>query len=263
MFDIADYKKYLDTIGNWELLKGFRGCPITKESFIDSLCQYDKKPYELVTMSRASFSKYVTLVFQQYLTGKPQQAAPAKYLLHGYGFRRCSFCKSVLPISAFYSRHSKANWDNLRNDCKNCEFLETQLKQNKDSINRKAKKYRDNNKDKIKEYRLSNSEKINSYTAKRRAKIRNQIGNSYSMEQEFRYRRIITYFSNRYKEKYVLDHYIAIANGGLHEPSNWQIITEKENLHKNRANPTDFYSSQLGLWFLNNKKGIRKYYIQG
>jgi 5-methylcytosine-specific restriction endonuclease McrA len=262
MFNIDEYKKHLKDIGYWKPLSSFKNGVISIEDFIDAVSQFDQKPYDILPMSRASFSTYIHKIFLEHLKEKPAQTSPSKYLLHNYGFRRCAYCKDILTLSSFYKKTGiSSNWDRLRNDCKYCESVETRLEQNKDVISLKAAKYRKNNKDKIKEYRQLNKEKINSYTANRRAKLKEQLAPSYNINEEIRYRKIATYLSKRYGEKYVLDHFIPLASGGLHEANNWQIITEQENLYKNKIEPIKFYTSTKGIWFLQNKKGIRKYTI--
>jgi 5-methylcytosine-specific restriction endonuclease McrA len=128
------------------------------------------------------------------------------------------------------------------------------MPQNKEDILKKASVYRNKNKDKIRE---NNSDAINSYTACRRAKIKNQVGSNYLLSEEIRYRKICKYLSIRYSEPFELDHFVPLSRGGLHDPSNWQIITKQENLCKNNIPPITFYTSERGIWFLKNKKGIR------
>lgn len=256
--NLDSYKQYLLKIGDWSKVRYNRSVCPTAEAFINAMCDFNNKPYNLLPISRASFSKYVNIIFKDQLIGKPHQVAPSKFLLHGFGYRKCAFCKQVKTLDSYYSSSGiGSNWDKLRNDCINCEKEEALLTQNKDIINEKAKRYRDNNKEKIKQYRRDNKEKINSYTAYRRAKIKEQIGVNYRQKDEERYRLIIIYFTKRYKESYVLDHYMPIAKGGLHEPENWQIITKEENLYKNQIDPEKFYKSVKGIWFIKNKIGIR------
>lgn len=252
-FQINLYKQYLLANGDWNSVLNTK-CP-EPNIFIESIVQFKDKPYDLLPISRASFSKYVNTIFATLLIGKPHQAGPSKYLLHGYGYRLCSYCKNILPLSKFYV--SNNNWDKLRNDCKSCEAKEAILPQNKEDILRKAATYRINNKAKIKEDRKNNSQTINCYTATRRARIKNQLGDGYILSEEVRYRKICVYLSKRYNEQYELDHFIPISMGGLHEPSNWQIITKQENLCKNKTLPEIFYSSNKGKWFIENKIGIR------
>jgi 5-methylcytosine-specific restriction endonuclease McrA len=257
-FNIDEYKTFLLNIGDWDSVTYKKSkCP-EKEIFVSALTQFDCKPYELLPIARASFSKYVNIIYKEQLVGKPHQASPSKFLLHYFGFRVCAFCKNILPLKDFYKRNGKSsNWDKLRNDCKQCESLETKLPQNKEIIRKKSLKYRINNKDKIKQYRVENSEKINCYTAQRRARIQKATSSEYSQQEEQRYRKIAKYLSMRYKEKYVLDHYVPISKGGKHSAANWQIITEEENLYKNQILPEVFYTSDKGIWFIENKKGIR------
>lgn len=222
-FQIESYKKYLIENGNWDLVVNTK-CP-EPEIFVMSLLQFVDKPYDLLPISRASFSKYVNIIFKNLLEGKPHQAAPSKYLLHKYGYRICSYCKGILPKDMFYP--SKQGWDKLRHNCKKCEADEALMPQNKEDILKKASVYRNKNKDKIREKRKNNSDAINSYTACRRAKIKNQVGSNYLLSEEIRYRKICKYLSIRYSEPFELDHFVPLSRGGLHDPSNWQIITKQ------------------------------------
>lgn len=256
IFNLEDYKLFLINSGDWNKVT-FNIKHVSKDLIIESICQYEKKPYDILNINRLTFSSYINKIYKNVFINKVHNVAPSKYLLHIYGFRRCSVCKQILNKS--YFRHDIKSWDKLKTECKICE-RDREIDYNKTKNGKlRSKKYRDTHKEKIKIYREENSYKINSYTAARRARLKQQLGINYNFTMENRYRKIILYLSKRYNEPYELDHYIPISKNGTHEESNWQIITKEENLHKNSIHPENFYKSEKGKWFLLNKKGIRKY----
>lgn len=57
-FNIDEYKTFLLNIGDWDSVNYKKSkCP-EKETFVSALTQFDCKPYELLPIARASFSKY-------------------------------------------------------------------------------------------------------------------------------------------------------------------------------------------------------------
>ena len=106
---------------------------------------------------------------------------------------------------------------------------------NKEKIAARKKVYYEANKDKRKAYQEANKEKMNAKTAKRRARKLDQtpdlnIAEKVEIESMYLYNRI---FKAVMPEKeWHVDHIEALANGGLHHPSNLQVLTKHDNLSK-------------------------------
>ena len=110
---------------------------------------------------------------------------------------------------------------------------------NKEKIAAKLKAYKEANKEKItaqnKAYGEANKEKRNAHTAKRRARKLNQtpdlnIAEKVEIESMYLYNRIFNAVMP--KKEWHVDHIEALANGGLHHPSNLQVLTKHDNLSK-------------------------------
>ena len=103
----------------------------------------------------------------------------------------------------------------------------------------KRRAYMEANKVKVaaqkKAYQEDNKEKTNSHTAKRRARKLDQtpdlnIAEKVEIESMYLYNGI---FNAVMPEKeWHVDHIVALANGGLHHPSNLQVLTKHDNLSK-------------------------------
>lgn len=248
-FNLEEYKQFVDS----QIINN-RKRSITRKQVLDYCCQFELSAAEFFNQRKA----YIKLNRIFDLKNRPIRVPINTYLLYLFGYKRCCKCKEIKELTLFYKDSS--NWNNLRKECIEGEKEKRKkyYQDNKEEILERHKEYRENNKEKIlehkKEYYQNNKEKYRAYWTKREALKRNQLGPNYIQEEEERYRKIITYLNKRYNEFYVLDHYISISKEGLHEASNWQIITAKENGSKFNKDPEEFYSSEIGKEFLQDKR---------
>ena len=136
-------------------------------------------------------------------------------------------------LAAKKKAYCKANKEKI--SAKNHAYYED----NKEEIAAQHKAYREDNKEKIaaqkKAYQEDNKEKMNAKTAKRRARKLDQtpdlnIAEKVEIESMYLYNRIFNAVMP--KKEWHVDHIVALANGGLHHPSNLQVLTKHDNLSK-------------------------------
>lgn len=112
--------------------------------------------------------------------------------------------------------------------------------ENRERARVRAREYYKNNRDKArlsqKAYKTSINGKAlhNLHSAKRRTKLAAQTPRLTEVEKQLMldYYKVSKMLSLMTQVKYHVDHVIPIAHGGLHHPSNLQVITAEENLKK-------------------------------
>jgi 5-methylcytosine-specific restriction endonuclease McrA len=140
-----------------------------------------------------------------------------------------------------WSKEKKAAWNKAYN-AENKERLTQQkmtwAKRNPDKVKAAKKKYyekiaakaREERKRYQAEYRKKYPEKINANNSKRRAFEKEQLAKLNKAEQveiEFMY-----LYNHIMPGDWHVDHIVALANGGLHHPSNLQILSAFDNISK-------------------------------
>ena len=157
-------------------------------------------------------------------------------------WKKCTECGRYKALYMFYRQ--KNGKFGLRGQCKVCRGL-----YQKNERRGYFKQYRKNNKLLLKQCRLKsrddlcayhklygkkwrklNPDKAREKTARYRASKLNQTPNLTQQEDIL----IKKYYkvSNWLGKNYEVDHEIPLAKGGLHHPSNLQILTKKDNLLK-------------------------------
>lgn len=140
-----------------------------------------------------------------------------------------------------WSKEKKAAYNKVYNE-ENKERLTQQkiawAKRNPDKVKATKKKWYEKNAAKVREerrlyqaeYRKKYPEKINANCSKRRAFEKKQLVKLTKAEQvEIEY----MYLYNKIMPgDWHVDHIVALANGGLHHPSNLQILSAFDNLSK-------------------------------
>jgi hypothetical protein len=94
------------------------------EIILNSVCQFEKYPYEIADISANSYKEKIRNRFK--LTGKPISVSWNDWLLYSYGFWNCNNCHKVKSLNEFYPHNTR--WNKIRTECKKCsctnkEFL--------------------------------------------------------------------------------------------------------------------------------------------
>jgi len=152
--------------------------------------------------------------------GKDNNKAWRAHIFTSVGYNHCSSCDKILPLSHFDNlvteKTSKkyASEKVYRNICKPC-YLEYMKPLTQD-------------------YKKRNPHVVNELSARRRAAVKNQTPDL-SADEVKELRALYKEAKKRSLEEgiqYHVDHIKPIHEGGLHHPSNLQIIPASENLSK-------------------------------
>lgn len=140
---------------------------------------------------------------------KPRNMPYNEWFLRIYGYKYCSHCKVVKAVELFGS--NTARTDNLSDHCSECKRIQQ------------------------KSYRKDNPHITNANSARRRAYMKQALP-AIQSEQD-RLKILDMYAQAKLLEqetgiKYHVDHIIPISKGGMHIPSNLQILTAVDNLKK-------------------------------
>jgi len=166
--------------------------------------------------------------------------------------KACRLCLRLLPISEYYADYHRH--DGRMTACKLCTKLARReyAARNKAVIQRRNKRYYERNKDKLAVYqhtwRTRNADKLkkqreakrataeykarfSSYVAARKAKQKTECTpeERAAMLRLYRYARALSRVTGT---RYVVDHIVPIAKGGVHHPSNLRVCTAEENSAK-------------------------------
>lgn len=186
------------------------------EKLVSSLCQFDVSCYvKYGNINDTQFSRLLKKNFKT-IPEKPRAVSYNRYLLHLYGFKKCSTCKNLLEISSFSK--DKNNWDNRKRECKKC-----------------YSKYYGNNieqfHDYYKEYYLEHKSEYILRDKQRRSTLTNACPAWLSLKQIEEIRLI---YKNCPDGQHV-DHIVPLQGDnvcGLHVPWNLQYLTQLDNLRK-------------------------------
>ncbi len=140
---------------------------------------------------------------------KPRNMPYNEWFLRTYGYKYCNHCKVVKALALFSSNVSRA--DKLSDHCSECKSIQQ------------------------KSYRKANPHIANANTAKRRAYMKQALPINQSKQDIIKIKDIYAQAKLLEQEtgiKYHVDHIIPISKGGMHIPSNLQILTATENLKK-------------------------------
>ena len=138
---------------------------------------------------------------------------------------------------AYQKAYRKANKERL------ASYRKAYRKANKERLAAQNKAYQEANKEEIRQrqkeyqrsYRPLNREKRNSHNANRRARKLNQtpdLNKAEKVEIESMYLYNGIFNAVMPEKEWHVDHIVALANGGLHHPSNLQVLTKHDNLSK-------------------------------
>ena len=167
--------------------------------------------------------------------------------------KKCRKCEVELVVGDNWTSCNKKNCKNICRDCdrkRKSEWAKANrdkcaasksayYKRNAELVNSRSASWAKNNPEKRRvikaNWQQSNKDKRASYRAKRRASKLDQTpemnrAELVEIEEMYRYHQI---FNGVMPEKeWHVDHINALANGGLHHPSNLQVLTAHDNLSK-------------------------------
>ena len=148
--------------------------------------------------------------------------------------KRCNTCGVEKPIDRFHHDHRKKGRRHAK--CKACtQVVRNKWRaKNKDKVASYFSNWRINNMDKELErsrrFREKNRSVSNAYASKRRAMLLDQtpdMNKAELVEIEAMY-----LYNHIMPGDWEVDHIVALANGGLHHPSNLQVLTAHDNRSK-------------------------------
>lgn len=145
--------------------------------------------------------------------------------------KKCKECGEVKDLSSFYFRKDS---DTYRTICKICWCNRTSkwTKNNPEKYKEYSNKHANNNRDEIRKrirvWTKKNLIKKRVSTAKRRANKLNLTPNLDWAEKLV----IETLYLTAHNCKLHVDHIKPLSKGGLHHPSNLQLLTPEDNLKK-------------------------------
>lgn len=201
--DIQDFKKFIESKIDWFPTKSGS---ISKENFLDSLCQFTQHPADFLNRNKAAFGNLLRKVFVN--INKPARITHQNFLLHLYGFKRCYKCKTAQNHDEFFVDAQR--WDNLTYYCKS--YSKQYTKDNIENIRLIKKKYK-------------NSILPNTPTWLTETQL-SEIRYFYLEAQR------LSRVSN---EQHDVDHIIPLKGEnvcGLHVPWNLQVLPHIENIKK-------------------------------
>lgn len=148
------------------------------------------------------------------------------------GMKTCGKCKVEKELTEFY----RCKRDGVQSWCKSCKKLWTV--ENRDSVNTSKRKWKENNREHnracsreySKQWAKDNREKDNANTSKRRARVKGltpEMNKAELVEIESMYM-----YNQIMPGDWHVDHIKPLAAGGLHHPSNLQVLSKFDNLSK-------------------------------
>ena len=153
--------------------------------------------------------------------------------------RKCITCGLEKELREYYK--VKQNKDGYMGKCKSChlKYASDRQKAKKDMVNEMNGKWRAKNRDKDRGYKrkydLKHKAEKRARTAARRAKKKDQtpeMNKAERVEIDFLYEYHQIFNAVMPEKEWHVDHIEALANGGLHHPSNLQVLTAHDNLIK-------------------------------